>query len=52
VNVKDVKAHRDPGTVPSWPFEPGIEAAGTTREAGRVSRFRTGDRVVALIRTG
>src|SRR6516165_7170243 len=50
VNFKDVMARRgDPGYVPSWPFVPGLEVAGTVHELGAgVNGLQVGDRVTAF----
>jgi NADPH2:quinone reductase len=50
INFKDVMARRgDPGYVPSWPFVPGLEVAGTIRALGSgVSALEVGDRVTAF----
>jgi NADPH2:quinone reductase len=50
VNFKDVMARRgDPGYVPSWPFVPGLEVAGTVRALGAsVSTLEVGERVSAF----
>ncbi len=40
-------------TKPSFPFSPGLEAAGVVRHAGaRVTRFKPGDRVMAILAHG
>lgn len=54
VNFKDVMARRgDNGYVDSWPFLPGLEAAGTVVATGTgVTSLRVGDRVAALTNAG
>lgn len=54
INFKDVMSRRgDPGYVPSWPFIPGLEVAGTVRKVGiGVTQFSRGDLVLALTNAG
>ncbi len=54
INFKDVMARRgDPGYVASWPFVPGLEAAGTIRALGTdVTGLELGQRVVAFTDAG
>lgn len=54
INFKDVMARRgDPGYVDSWPFVPGLEAAGTIRALGAdVTGLQVGQRVVAFTGAG
>ncbi|NKY89615.1 quinone oxidoreductase family protein [Nocardia veterana] len=50
VNFMDVMARRgDAGYASSWPYRPGLEIAGTVREAGAgVTGLAVGDRVAAV----
>lgn len=50
INFMDVMARRgDPGYAPAWPYVPGLEVAGTVREAGPgVGGLVAGQRVVAF----
>ncbi len=54
VNFKDVMSRRgDAGYVDTWPFIPGLDAAGHVREVGEgVTAVGVGDRVAALTGTG
>lgn len=54
VNFIDVMARRgDPGYATGWPYEPGLEVAGTVRAVGTgVGEHRAGDRVAAFTAGG
>jgi NADPH:quinone reductase len=54
INFIDVMARRgDPGYAASWPYVPGLEVAGTVREAGNgVTGLAAGQPVAAFMRGG